>query len=494
LLLTSRGRAEDARRLADGIEERRRLALLRETAVLLFRAGDERARPWLHQVVHDYRRLSAPAGGKQNIRTTLVDLLSRDRQTALARRLAADDPWLLAHIARERAGDGELSAAWNLATDIPNGHARGAVLAELAARTHADDPMLARERFGTAIDAVYETAERMSRDAAFYAVAEQAARCGCLSQLTKLVEDPRRTQAVPQGSTVSMSDMLAIARAPRRLTTALVTRHAESGDLVLAFEQARSVEDAATGCAVWTAIGATIGRTDAAAAGEAFDEADMALEKVEESSDRSDLAARLCADLIRAGFHERGARVLKQATAAQRRTMLAPAIAAFVRSEGLEAATSILHDLDEQTDEARSALFEAALEVRAIDISSVLELARSVRGPAARAIALAKAASRAATARSPIAGQALDHARSAVDALDDASDRRTAVVELAGAFAAAGRFREAFSTLPRQTPNELIHTLAGWPDALSLVRHALPVLSWVHPDWEEFAVALRASD
>jgi hypothetical protein len=494
LLLTSCGRAEVARRLADAMDEPRRLPLLREMAVLLFRAGDERARPWLDQILHEYRRPAAPAAGEQNIRATLVSLLSHDRQTALARRVAADDPWLLAHIARERAGDDELSVAWDLAADLPNGHARAAVLAELAARTDAYDPVLACERFGRAIDAVYETTDRLTRDAAFYAVAEQAARCGCLSQLAKLIEDPRRTRAASQGSTVSMSNIVAIGHAPRRLATALATRYAESGDRALAFEQARSAEDPATRCAMWTAIGATLGPTDAAAAGEAFDEAESALQKVEASGDRSDLAARLCEDLVRAGFHERGARFLKQATADQRKRMLAPVIAAFVRSGGLEAATNIMRDLDEQTDGARGVLFEAALEVRAIAITSLLELARSVREPAARATLLAKAASRAATTRSPIAGQALDQARCAVDALDESGARRTAVVELAGAFAAAGRYREAFGTLPRQDPTELIHTLAGWPDALSLVRQALPVLSWVRPDWEEFAVALCVVD
>jgi hypothetical protein len=143
--------------------------------------------------------------------------------------------------------------------------------------------------------------------------------------------------------------------------------------------------------------------------------------------------------------------------------MLASAIAAFVRSEGIEAAASIVQGLDEETDEARGVLFEAAFELQAVHVNLLLEVARGIRGPAARAIALAKAAARA-TRPSPIAAQALDEARRAVDALDASSARRTAVVELAGAFAAAGRFRDAFRALPRQAPNELIDTLARWPE------------------------------
>jgi hypothetical protein len=119
-----------------------------------------------------------------------------------------------------------------------------------------------------------------------------------------------------------------------------------------------------------------------------------------------------------------------------------------------------VQSVGEETDEARGVLFEAAFELQAVHVNSLLEVARGIRGPAARATALAKAAARA-TGPSPIAAQALDEARRAVDAFDESS-RRTAVVELAGAFAAAGRYRDAFGTLQRQAPHELIDTLARW--------------------------------
>ena len=491
LLLTAHGRAEDARRLADGIEDRvRRLRVRRAMAVLLFRAGDERARPWLDETFH--LEAAAPSGSADGIRTTLVHLLSRAGHTVLAQRVAGQDPWLLAHIARERAADEGLSVAWSLAAVIAKGEARAAILAELAARTHTTDPALAHERFAEAIDAVYEIAGRLSRDAGYYAVAEQAARCGCLSQLTKLAEDPRRAEEVPQGRTVSMSSVYAVGHGPRRLTTALVTHWAECGDASRACAYARSVEDAGTRCAAWSAIGAELGPTNSQAANEAFSEAERTLPNIDESSDRSDLAARLCEDLVRAGFPERAIGLLKQAAGEERSALLKSAVAAIVRNQGIEAAATMLRRLDDDTDEARGVLFEAALERPSADAVSLVDVARSLREPAARAVALARAAAFVATLSAPVAATALDDAERAIDALDEPSARSAAALELAGAFAASGRYREALATLPRQAPHELIDTLARWPDGLSLVQRVLPVLSWVRPDWEEFTVALHA--
>jgi hypothetical protein len=221
----------------------------------------------------------------------------------------------------------------------------------------------------------------------------------------------------------------------------------------------------------------------------ALDHALTALQNVEESK-RLDMAVAVVVALIHAGLRERAIQLVNEVGNEERRDVKRAAIRTLVKTQGLLDTLAILGQFEGQPDEARWLLHDAALELPSRDADALRDLARSLTDPSARAIALAGTVASGSCSITSSARSLLEEAERDFAKITEPQARHRIAVGLARAWATAGRLREAFDALPRQSPEEFVEQLARWPQGLSLLKESIPVLSWVCPGWREIAELL----
>jgi hypothetical protein len=492
----------------------RRAYLFRRALVLLLRAGDSRAETVFHSALGAARSLAHRGPGELR---ELALALAREKspragavlnevrqQAALAREgdTGGSMEWdsTLAAVAAVLVAAGQLRPAEGVAPMIKDGHERWQSLCGLAEALARDRNKRADVLFGELRRAAGDRhggtdhgramlAEALAR-AGRHAAAEKLARAvssselraGVLCELAAAPDRSKRSRTAAirkaRATAGTIQEPLVRAMVLARLVTALV----RCERLTDAEEVARQIDEGWYRGRALGEVGAALARSGTGEAGVVFRKAWQAVRSLPDAKERSEAFCQLGNALVLAGDAE--------------------ADAAYREAE--KAADAIPYRGQQHFRPWEPALHELACSLAwAGRHGEALRLARVLQVDVWRADVLCRVAEEMVRRNAPGADALFEEAEQTASATQDFKERRAALLDVAAAYARAGRFGRALAVAGLLPLHDFLAALVGWAPsfdrvcpglAVEVLQQVTEVAGWTSPKWQRVHVLLTASE